>query len=71
MNEARVEALTTIGGSSGGVYAEGGSEHVYDAVHVRDTKANGIHISRGTIGVTITPPLYPTFRTMQSPSSRS
>lgn len=57
VNESRIEALTTIGGSSGGVYAEGGSEHIYDACHVRDTKADGIHISRGTIGVTINSPV--------------
>lgn len=57
VNGSRVEAPTTIGGSSSGVNAEGGSEHIYAAVHVRETKADGIHISRGTIGVTINSPV--------------
>ena len=50
---ALVDAVTTIGGSSAGIFTSGGGGHVYNAPTVRDTKADGIHISRGTSDVVI------------------
>ncbi len=51
-----VDVVTIIGGSSTGIFIAGGAHHTLRNITVRDTLADGVHVSRGATDVTIAVP---------------
>jgi hypothetical protein len=56
VNNVLVDSLTVNGGSSCGVFVIGGQYHQYRSVSISNTKADGIHISRGSSDIQILNP---------------